>query len=102
VKKKKAGNEISPENKAFVVSFYEENAKMCAGSREYVNKVDPNGAKIKKQCMLLLDKIEELFVVLVAENSTVKIGMIIDLILNFSCNFPSHFLYFIFFLYFFI
>jgi hypothetical protein len=47
--------------------------------------------------MLLLDKIEELFVVLVAENSTVKIGMIIDLILNFSCNFPSHFLYFIFF-----
>jgi hypothetical protein len=52
--------------------------------------------------MLLLDKIEELFVVLVAENSTVKIGMIIDLILNFSCNFPSHFLYFIFCLYFFI
>jgi hypothetical protein len=46
VKKNKAGNEISPEDKTFVVSFYEENAKMCAGSREYVNKVDPNGAKI--------------------------------------------------------
>lgn len=74
-KKKKTGNEISPEDKALVVSFYEENAKMCAGSREYVNIVDPNGAKIKKQCMLLLDKIEELFVVFVAENPTVKIGM---------------------------
>jgi hypothetical protein len=37
---------MSPADKTFVVSFYEENAKMCAGSREYVNKVDPNGAKI--------------------------------------------------------
>jgi hypothetical protein len=48
---------------------------MCAGSREYVNIVDPNGAKTKKQCMLLLDKIEEFFVVFLAENPTVKIGM---------------------------
>jgi hypothetical protein len=40
-----------------------------------VNIVDPNGAKIKKQFMLLLDKIEEFFVVFVAENPTVKIGM---------------------------
>lgn len=72
--KRKSGKEISPEVKALVVEFYEENARMCPGAREYVTITDPNGEKIKKQKMLLLDTIEELHGVFSSEHPSVKVG----------------------------
>ena len=48
---------------------------MCAGAREYVTIIDPNGEKIKKQKMLLLDTIGELRGIFCTENPSVIIGV---------------------------
>ena len=75
VSKKKSGKEISAEIKALLIEFYQENARMCAGAREYVTIIDPNGEKIKKQKMLLLDTIGELRGIFCTENPSVIIGV---------------------------
>jgi len=83
--KKKAGNKIFLDVEQMVIAFYEENARCCAGAREYVTIIGPDGKKEKKQRMLLVDTVEELHFVFCQENPSAKIGMFSTLVLLFCC-----------------